>query len=125
MSGCYRCGLPEGSDSRLCETCYRCRFHRGLLVVDAPSNVAGDTLELSPRAQTIVLGGGALVYVGIVSFVVTCFGHFSGVTSATAPHEFYSIEHETAIVEHQHTMPNIVVAYRERESAKHASTSTR
>ncbi len=90
MSGCYRCGLPEGSESRLCETCYRGRFHRGLLVADEPCPENGGAIELTPRSQAIVLSGGALAYIGIVSFVVTCFGHFSGVTAETSQYEFYS-----------------------------------
>jgi|688.fasta_scaffold246512_1 hypothetical protein len=90
MSGCYRCGLSEGSDSRLCETCYRSRFHRGLLVTDAPCPEATGAIEFTPRTQAIVLSGGALAYIGIVSFVVTCFGHFSGVTAETSQYEFYS-----------------------------------
>lgn len=107
MSGCYRCGLPEGSESRLCETCYRSRFHRGILVVDAPGPVAEDAIELSPRAQTIVLGGGALAYIGIIGFVVACFGHISGVTAETAEYEFYSTSSGTAIVMSEQSVPNI------------------
>lgn len=98
MSGCYRCGLPEGNDSRLCETCYRSRFHRGLLVIDEPCATADDAIELTPRAQALVLGGGALAYIGIVCFVVTCFGHFSGVTAESANYEFYSPQAKTAII---------------------------
>ena len=90
MSGCYRCGLPEGNESRLCETCYRSRFHRGLLVSDVPCPETAGAIELTPRAQAVVLGGGALAYIGIVSFVVTCFGHFSGVTAETSQYEFFS-----------------------------------
>ncbi len=107
MSGCYRCGLSEGSESRLCETCYRSRFHRGLLVVDDSGPVAEDAIELSPRAQTIVLGGGALVYISIVSFVVACFGHFSGLTAESARHEFYAPASDTAIIMREQQMPNI------------------
>lgn len=110
MSGCYRCGLPEGSDCRLCETCYRNRFHRGLLVMDAapphaPSD--GEGLELSARVQTIVLGGGALAYIGIICFVVTCFGHMPGVTAATASYEFYSATSETAIIQQQRALGSL------------------
>lgn len=90
MSGCYRCGLPEGNDSRLCETCYRSRFHRGLLVVDEPCAAPSDAIELTPRAQALVLGGSALAYIGIVCFAVTSFGHFSGLTAEKADYEFYS-----------------------------------
>lgn len=90
MSGCYRCGLSEGSESRLCETCYRSRFHRGLLVTDEPCPEPEGAIELTPRTQAIVLSGGALAYIGIVSFVVACFGHFSGVTAETSQYEFYS-----------------------------------
>jgi len=110
MSGCYRCGLPEGSESRLCETCYRGRFHRGLLVVDRPGPTGEGALELSPRAQTIVLGGGALAYIGIICFVVRCFGHFSGLSAETASHEFYSPPSaQTAIIRSEQSLPSIAV----------------
>ena len=55
-------------------------------------------MELTPRAQALVLGGGALAYIGIVCFVVTCFGHFSGVTAESANYEFYSPQAKTNIV---------------------------
>jgi len=98
MSGCYRCGLPEGSEARLCETCYRQRFYRGQLVADAPCEQPAGGIELSPRAQTIVLGGGALMYLGIIGFAMLSLAHQPGVTAASAPYEFYSSGEGTAIV---------------------------
>jgi len=70
MSGCYRCGLSEGSDDRLCETCFRLRFHRGRDVVDLPPGVQPEGLEFSPRVKTIVLSGGAALYLSFLGLFV-------------------------------------------------------
>ena len=120
MSGCYRCGLSEGSESRLCETCYRSRFHRGLLVRDEPCPESEGAIELTPRTQAIVLSGGALAYIGIVSFVVTCFGHFSGVTAEIADYEFYSPNAPVAAVEVE-TSPSSIAS---PMSSSHASSGS-
>ena len=65
-SGCYRCGLSEGSSDRLCETCYRMRFHKGRDVVDLPPGVPLEGLEFSPKMRTFILSSGAALYVGLV-----------------------------------------------------------
>ena len=96
------------------------------MVADPPSVDSGGGLELSARAQTVVLGSGALVYIGIVSFVVTCFGSFSGVTQDSAQHQFYSSFAEASPVEHLHTIPSIVVAHAVGDiSSKGASDTQR
>ena len=66
MSGCYRCGISDGSATKLCETC---RSHRlpglpNMDIVDSAAEATG--IELSPRAQRWVLSGGALLYFGIL-----------------------------------------------------------
>lgn len=68
--GCYRCGLSEGSDDRLCETCYRMRFHQGRDVVDLPPGVPLEGLEFSPSMRTFILSSGAALYVGLVGLVL-------------------------------------------------------
>jgi hypothetical protein len=74
MSGCYRCGLSEGSSDRLCETCYSMRFHRGLEVVAAPSGQEVAGIDLSSRGQGAVVAGGALVYAVVVGFFAVTMG---------------------------------------------------
>lgn len=67
--GCYRCGLSEGSADRLCETCYRMRFHKGRDVIDLPPGVPLEGLEFSPAMRTFLLSSGAALYVGFVGLV--------------------------------------------------------
>lgn len=66
MSGCYRCGLPEGSDSRLCETCFSHRFNHGdpLLSGDVDPTPVGP--EFTPTMRRWLLSGGAAIYIGVV-----------------------------------------------------------
>ena len=68
MSGCYRCGLSEGSDTKLCETCYRMRFHHGRDVLDLPAGVTPEGLEFSPRMKTFILSSSAVLYIGFLGF---------------------------------------------------------
>lgn len=69
-SGCYRCGLSEGSADRLCETCYRMRFHKGRDVIDLPPGVVPEGLEFSPIMKTFLLGSGAVLYASLICLVV-------------------------------------------------------
>ena len=66
MSGCYRCGLPEGSESRLCETCFSHRFNRGEPVVLSDANEPVEGPEFSPRMKRWLLSGGAAIYIGVI-----------------------------------------------------------
>lgn len=66
MSGCYRCGLPEGSDSRLCETCYRNAFHASPVLCSEDGN-ATPGIELSSNCQKVLLGGGVAVYLFVLA----------------------------------------------------------
>lgn len=68
--GCYRCGLADGSADRLCETCFRMKFHRGRDVVDLPPDTPVEGLEFSPRIQTFLLSSGAAFYASLVGFVM-------------------------------------------------------
>lgn len=101
MTGCYRCGLPEGSDERLCESCYRNRFHRGLLVVDGPSDGGATGVEMSPRVQRWVLSGGACFYVGIIGLALALSGKIVEVSPERLHREsiqfdggYFPVDHE-------------------------------
>ena len=69
-SGCYRCGLSEGSADRLCETCYRMRFHHGRDVIDLPPGVVPEGLEFSSSMKTFLLSSGAALYASLIGLVV-------------------------------------------------------
>jgi hypothetical protein len=66
MSGCYRCGLPDGSDSRLCETCFNHRFNHGEPVVPCQSELPAEGIEFTPTIKRWLLSGGVAFYVGVV-----------------------------------------------------------
>ena len=67
MSGCYRCGLSDGSDERLCETCFTQRFHCGKLALEPYSTTPATGIEMSPRIQRWILSGSAVLYLGVLS----------------------------------------------------------
>ncbi len=67
MSGCYRCGLSDGSEERLCETCFASRFQCGTLTLEPYSTTPATGIEMSPRLQRWVLSGSAVLYLGVLS----------------------------------------------------------
>jgi hypothetical protein len=95
MSGCYRCGLSEGRDDRLCETCYRLRFHCGRDVIDLPPGVEPEGLEFSPRVRAIVLSSSAALYVSFLGLVLA-FHHQTQTRTGGDPRLSYQ-----AVGEHQ------------------------
>jgi hypothetical protein len=66
MSGCYRCGLPEGSESRLCETCFSHRFNHGEPVVPCEADQPAEGPEFTPMMKRWLLSGGAAIYIGVI-----------------------------------------------------------
>lgn len=74
MAGCYRCGLPEGSESRLCETCFSHRFNHGEPVVISEADQPAEGPELSPHMRRWLLSGGAAIYIGIIGLGVVVQG---------------------------------------------------
>ena len=74
MSGCYRCGLPEGSESRLCETCFSRRFNHGAPIVVSEQELPADGPEITPNMRRWLLSSGAAIYIGIVGLGVMVQG---------------------------------------------------
>jgi hypothetical protein len=96
--GCYRCGLSEGSDQRLCETCYRARFHKGRDVIDLPPGVPLEGLEFTPTMRTFLLSSGAALYVGLVGFVVAVHSTYHARSIGNPRLEFVSDGQQQAVV---------------------------
>ena len=88
MSGCYQCGLPEGSENRLCETCYRNRFYRDLVVVQPACDENCPCVDMSPRAQRWVLSGGAVLCVGLLGLTLFFERHSPGLSASAPQSEF-------------------------------------
>jgi hypothetical protein len=102
MSGCYRCGLSEGSEHRLCETCYRLRFHSGRDVVDLPPGVEPEGLEFSPKTRTLLLSSSAMLYVSFLGFVLAFHHQTQGRTYGDSRLEYYhGAQHHSVVASHQ------------------------
>lgn len=104
MSKCYQCGLPEGSEERLCETCYRNRFHRGLLVVDTVSQDEVKGIDCSPQMQRLVLSSGAFICIGLVGLAVMFQGHGPNLTQQELKREYVRYEAGYFPLDHQQTV---------------------
>jgi hypothetical protein len=101
MSGCYQCGLPEGSDVRLCETCYRNRFYRALIVVEPACAEDCPCMEISPRMQRWVLSSGAVLCIGILGLALLVQGAQPEMSSAALQKEFVRSDSGYVSVNHQ------------------------
>jgi hypothetical protein len=70
MSGCYRCGIADGSASKLCETCLSHRYYNGEPITYPAADPAGspevDAPELSLGMKRWLLSSGAVLYIGVV-----------------------------------------------------------
>ena len=99
MSGCYRCGLSEGSEGRLCETCYRLRFHQGRDVIDLPPGVQPEGLEFSSKTRTLILSSSAMLYVSFLGFVLAFHHQTQGRTYGDTRLEYYQGAQHQAVVE--------------------------
>lgn len=108
MSGCYQCGLPEGTDQRLCETCYRRRFHRGLLVTDTVPNQCPQGIEFTPRIQRWVLGGSAFIYVSVLGLALVIQAKQQGLTASDVQRDFVRSQIGYFPVEHERSFGPVV-----------------
>ncbi len=92
MSGCYQCGLADGSETKLCETCYRMRFHQELFVTCEAPQEPVEGIEWSPTAQRFILGGSALLYLSLIAlcgFLTFEAGELPLSVSSDGQYEFY------------------------------------
>jgi hypothetical protein len=92
MGGCYQCGLADGSETKLCETCHRKRFHQELFVMYEAPEEPVQGMEWSPRTQRFILGGGALFYLSLIAlfgFITLKTGALPLSMSADGRYEFY------------------------------------
>lgn len=104
--GCYRCGLAEGSADRLCESCFRTRFHRGRDVVELPPDTEVEGLEFSPTMRTFLLGSGAVFYASLVGFVMAAHILHSQ-THGDPRLEFVSHDTQQSIVTVEHVLGSV------------------
>ena len=104
--GCYRCGLAEGSAERLCETCFRMKYHRGREIVDLPPGASIDGLELSPAIRSVLLGSGAVLYASLVGFVMAAHVLHSK-THGDPRLEFVSNDTPRSIVTVEHVLGSV------------------
>lgn len=110
--GCYRCGLSEGSDDRLCETCYRSRFHKGRDVIDLPPGVPLEGLEFTPTMRTFLLSSGAALYVGLVGLVVAVHSTHNARSIGNPRLEFVSDGQQQSVVSVDHRFGTIRISHR-------------
>lgn len=92
MSGCYQCGLADGSETKLCETCHRKRFHQELFVTYEAPEEPVQGVEWTPRTQRFILGGSALLYLSLIAlfgFITVKTGELPLSMSADGKYEFY------------------------------------
>ncbi len=101
MSGCYQCGLPEGTDQRLCETCFRRRFHRGLLVTDGVLPDPPEGIELTPRVQRWVLGGSAFIYASVLGLALLIQAKQPVLTAIDIQRDFVRSQNGYFAMEHE------------------------
>lgn len=79
MSGCYRCGLADGSAYKLCETCLSHRYYNGEPVTHSAIEQheacpESDAPELSLGMKRWLLSGGAVLYIAVVGLGVVVQG---------------------------------------------------
>lgn len=110
MSGCYRCGLSEGSEERLCETCYRLRFHQGRDVIDLPPGEEPEGLEFSPKTRTIILSSSAMLYASFLGFVLAFHHQTQGRTYGDSRLEYVHGSQQQTVVEYQRDLGSLRAA---------------
>lgn len=97
MSGCYRCGMPDGSDSRLCEMCFCTRFHRQRDVIEIAAGTEVEGLEFSPSMKKILLGSGAMLYVSLLTLFIAIHIQQQPSAGSDPRLEFYPGESQVSI----------------------------
>ena len=109
-SGCYRCGLPDGDEVRLCETCYRMRFHKGRDVVDLPPGVPLEGLEFSPRMRVALLSLGGFLYVALLGFFIAVHATTNACTNGDPHLQITTHEQHPSVVKLKQSLGSVRVA---------------
>ena len=95
--------MSEGSDTRLCETCFRMRYHRGRDVVDLPPGTPLEGLEFSPKVRTALLGSGAMLYMSFVGLFVAMHLQYNARTNGDERIEYFAGgDHQSAYSSNPH-----------------------
>jgi NMD protein affecting ribosome stability and mRNA decay len=102
MSGCYRCGLSDGSEERLCETCFARRFQCGKLTLEPFSATPATGIEMSPRIQRWVISSGAVLYIGLVSLGISVQTQRIDARQASAESEYVRVGGNEYPVRYEH-----------------------
>lgn len=106
-SGCYRCGLSDGSAERLCETCYRMRFKSGRDTNELPVDSIDNGLEFSPRLRLLFLSSSAALYVGLIGFCIAAQTTHTARSTGDPNLEFFHNAEQQPIVQVNHRIPII------------------
>jgi hypothetical protein len=107
MSGCYHCGHPDGSEVRLCETCYRLKFHRERDVNEIDMSAPAEGVEMTPSVQRALISSGLAFYLGLVSF--SFFIHHRQVESdpQRAPFSYVAADQYQTVVSVHHAIGDL------------------
>ena len=107
MSGCYKCGLPDGTDDRLCETCFTRRFECGRLSLDPFAATPATGFEISPRLQRWLLSSGAFLYIVVLSLGMAVQDGRVEARSANPSKEFLRLDGNQYPVHHSNEFSGI------------------
>jgi len=107
MSGCYHCGLPDGSEVRLCETCYRLKYHRERDVIELDSSAPAEGVEITPSVQRALLSSGLALYLGIISFSFLIYHRQMESDPQRAPFSYVSADDHQSVVTIEHAISDI------------------
>ena len=107
MSGCYHCGLPDGSEVRLCETCYRLKYHRERDALEIDTSAPPEGVEMTPSVQRALLSSGLALYLGIVSFSFLMYHRQVESDPQRAPFSYVPADEHLSVVTSQHSISDI------------------
>lgn len=113
MSGCYHCGLPDGSEVRLCETCYRLKYHQERERFEVDSSSPAEGVEMTPSVQKALISSGLAFYLGIVSFSFFAYYRHLESDPHTASFSYIAAHDYQPVVEVHHSIGDVKAPPRE------------